>query len=274
MFGKKSIALVLLICGDAMGAVFVTYAWSHVYEIPVYPHFPSLEAIQSNVCPEQGTTTIAGVVNFEGPIPAKRMIDISGASACAKATGANEIENEKFLISDDHKLANVVVYVKRFPAQWIFPERHATSIIEMKNCRYSPHVLAIQMGDSVTFENRDDSAHNPHCISCSDGCATQQAASTYHFDEPEVFAEIRCNIHGWMSAHIAVFDHPFYAVTSRDGTFTFPRKLPPGEYLITAAHERFGERTCVVTVSDADTLKHLRFTFSADNNPNPSTLSH
>jgi Carboxypeptidase regulatory-like domain len=58
-----------------------------------------------------------------------------------------------------------------------------------------------------------------------------------------------------------VLDHPYYAVTSTDGTFSL-KGLPPGTYTIEAWHEKLGTQTQTVTVGEKDT-KNLAFTFKA-----------
>ena len=58
---------------------------------------------------------------------------------------------------------------------------------------------------------------------------------------------------------MAVLSHPFFAVTSRDGTFQI-KDLPAGTYEIEAWHEKLGRRKASVTVGTGDT-KALDFTF-------------
>ena len=43
--------------------------------------------------------------------------------------------------------------------------------------------------------------------------------------------------HPWPRAYLAVFDHPYYAVTSANGSFTIDG-VPPGKYTLRAWHER------------------------------------
>jgi len=52
-------------------------------------------------------------------------------------------------------------------------------------------------------------------------------------------------------------EHPFFAVTARDGTFSIGG-LPPGSYVVEAWHERFGVAMANVTASAAITVD---FTF-------------
>jgi hypothetical protein len=51
-----------------------------------------------------------------------------------------------------------------------------------------------------------------------------------------------------MTGYVAVTDHPFFAVTGDDGSFTIPN-VPAGTYTVEAWHERFGSTTAEVTVS-------------------------
>ena len=59
---------------------------------------------------------------------------------------------------------------------------------------------------------------------------------------------MRCDVHSWMSAWVFVAAHPYYAVSSADGTFTLDG-VPPGSYKLHAWHAKFGEKTADVTVS-------------------------
>jgi hypothetical protein len=49
-----------------------------------------------------------------------------------------------------------------------------------------------------------------------------------------------------------VMNHPFFAVSGEDGTFTI-RGLPAGTYEIEAWHEKLGTRTVSVTVTENGT---------------------
>jgi hypothetical protein len=63
-----------------------------------------------------------------------------------------------------------------------------------------------------------------------------------------------------MSAYVAVYTHPFYSVTAKDGKFSIAG-LDPGTYEITAWHEKLGTQTASVTVSGTDT-KTQNFKFA------------
>ena len=54
--------------------------------------------------------------------------------------------------------------------------------------------------------------------------------------KPEIGIRVKCDVHPWMSSMFVVLDHPYFAVTKDDGTYTISG-LPPGNYTITAWHE-------------------------------------
>jgi hypothetical protein len=71
---------------------------------------------------------------------------------------------------------------------------------------------------------------------------------------------VKYNVHPWMRGYIAVFKHPYFAVTSKDGTLNISG-LPPGTYPINAWHEKFGIASQTVTV-DRNETKEISFVFN------------
>jgi uncharacterized protein (DUF2141 family) len=66
-----------------------------------------------------------------------------------------------------------------------------------------------------------------------------------------VMIPVKCNVHPWMRAYIAVVHHPFFAVTGDDGTFTI-KDLPAGTYTLEAWHETYGTVDQQITVGAND----------------------
>jgi Carboxypeptidase regulatory-like domain len=67
------------------------------------------------------------------------------------------------------------------------------------------------------------------------------------FAREAIAIPVKCNIHPWMHGYIAVFKHPFFAVTDKDGHFEL-KNIPPGSYTIKAWQEKLGTQTQKVTV--------------------------
>ncbi|MFN7921829.1 MAG: hypothetical protein U0Q16_17140 [Bryobacteraceae bacterium] len=112
--------------------------------------------------------------------------------------------------------------------------------ILQKEKRFEPHVLAVSVGSSVAFPNLDPFFHN--VFSMFDGkrfdLGLYEAGATRStaFTKPGV-CYIFCNIHAEMSAVVAVFDTPYFAVTKPNGAFTIPG-VEPGRYRVEVWHER------------------------------------
>ena len=47
----------------------------------------------------------------------------------------------------------------------------------------------------------------------------------------------KCEVHSWMTCYLAVFEHPFFAVSKEDGTYTI-KNVPDGDYTIHFWHEK------------------------------------
>ena len=71
------------------------------------------------------------------------------------------------------------------------------------------------------------------------------------FSYPEIAIPVKCNVHAWMKSYIGVLDHPFFAVTGGKGEFQM-NGLPPGQYIVAAWHEAFGEITQNVTLGNGE----------------------
>jgi hypothetical protein len=62
-----------------------------------------------------------------------------------------------------------------------------------------------------------------------------------------------------MRSYVAVFNHPYFAVTGKDGSFELGN-LPPGTYTIKAWHEKLGTASQQVTIG-ANETRHVDFVF-------------
>jgi hypothetical protein len=79
------------------------------------------------------------------------------------------------------------------------------------------------------------------------------------FDKPEFMFPMKCDVHPWMGAWVAVMDHPYFSVSKEDGLFQL-NDLPAGQYEIEAWHEKMGSQKAQVTLGENET-KEINFTF-------------
>ena len=62
---------------------------------------------------------------------------------------------------------------------------------------------------------------------------------------------------------IVVKEHPFFAVSGEDGSFTIPGELPDGEYTLEAWHEKYGTQEVTVNVEGGKAELAEPITFKA-----------
>jgi hypothetical protein len=51
-----------------------------------------------------------------------------------------------------------------------------------------------------------------------------------------------------MKGYIAVFKHPYFVITGKDGSFAL-KNIPPGNYTVQAWHEKYGVLTQKVNLA-------------------------
>ncbi len=209
-----------------------------------------------------GSASLSGIVKFQGVAPKPKNIDMSSDPNCAKAH-STPATTEEVVIDADNDLANVIVYVADGLGDHTFQPPDQPAVFEQKGCQYRPHVLALQAKQKLDVVNSDETTHNIHPSPTNNrewnmtqphGVPLEQS-----FAREEIAIPVKCNIHPWMKGYIAVFKHPYFAVSDKKGSFDL-KDLPPGSYTITAWHEKLGTQTQKITVAAGETKK-LDFTF-------------
>jgi plastocyanin len=208
--------------------------------------------------------TITGTITFDGKPPALKPLAMDADPACAKKHSA-PVPNEMLALGSGNTMGNVLVWVsKGLPAGKTWPVPKTPVTLDQNGCVYKPHVMGIMVGQTYRILNSDGVLHNIHTLPkvnapFNKGMPPTLKEATTVFSKPEEVFHIKCDVHPWMSAYMAVFTHPFFASTGPDGKFTISG-LDPGTYEITAWHERLGTQTASVTVGASDT-KTQNFTF-------------
>jgi plastocyanin len=209
-------------------------------------------------------SSVSGTVTFDGQAPTLRPLAMDADPACAKKH-STPVQNEMLALGNGKTMGNIMVWVsKGLPAGKTWPVPKAPVVLDQNGCVYKPHVMGIMVGQTYKILNSDGVLHNIHTLpkvnaAFNKGMPPTLKEATTVFAKPEEVFHIKCDVHPWMSAYIAVFTHPFFSVTSTDGKFTISG-LDPGTYEITAWHERLGTQTASVTVGASDT-KTQNFTF-------------
>ena len=211
--------------------------------------------------------SITGTVRLVGTPPVLKAIDMNAAPACVKANSSPVIPPQ-VIMGDNGTLADVAIYIKSGLDGRHFETPKDPVILEQKACMYKPHVIALMVNQRLEVRNEDATTHNVHLLAKSnrpwnksqplDGPAIEES-----FPQPELAIPVICNVHPWMRAFTFVFDNPYYAITSRTGTFEL-KNLPPGTYTIEAWQERYGTQDQIVIIGPKES-KSISFTFKSEN---------
>jgi plastocyanin len=219
-------------------------------------------SLQIDPATESGV--VSGTVSFQGEPPKREKIDMSQDPGCVLGNPAPNL-SESVLVTSG-KLENVYVYIKEFPADLSdagFPTPIEAAFVDQVGCRYTPHVLGIRTGQKLQVLNSDSTMHNVHPAPQSNAAWNESQMPKGKplektFDRSELMVPMKCNQHPWMKMYLHISDHPYFAVTGKDGTFAI-KGLPPGEYTVAALHEKFGEQTAKITVGPHPATANFAF---------------
>jgi plastocyanin len=202
------------------------------------------------------TATVTGVITFSGTPPPSTMLTAS--SADCQAARPKEFSAEDVKVNGG-KVQDAFVWVKSGLEAYAFPLPKEPVKVDQKGCMYHPRIIGVRAGQDLEFTNSDATLHNISSKPASQGgwnfVTPQGMAGKRSFKKPEVPVKIGCDVHPWMKAYVGVVDHPFFAITGPEGTFTMPG-LPAGTYTIGVWHERLGGTEQSVTIS-AKELKNV-----------------
>jgi len=210
--------------------------------------------------------TITGTVTYTGKVPTLKPIQMDADPNCAKKHTTPQ-PSDVLVLGDGNTMANIMVRVtKGLPAGKTYPAPTTPVVMDQNGCHYDPHVIGIMEGQQLLIKNSDGILHNVHALPKVNKPFNRAMPATVKesnatFEKAEDIFPVKCDVHPWMSAYIAVMTNPFVAVTKKDGKFSIAG-LDPGTYTIEAWHEKLGTQTATVTVGASDT-KTADFKFAA-----------
>lgn len=156
---------------------------------------------------------------------------VCGDSAVVSETGASSARG------------NALVWIDGIEAGKSLPDLRRETVT-MERCRFEPRVLAVVSGSTINVLSRDRVAHDARFYREGGG---EPVAYVHTVDEGQVvpsekiaatpgIVEVRCSRHPWARGYIAVFEHPYFAVTDANGAFRIDG-IPAGTYVVKTWHE-------------------------------------
>ena len=197
-----------------------------------------------------GGAKLTGTIDFDGQIPRDSIIQLP-----PETLGCGHSVTARFVEHTGTRIAGAVVWIADIRAGKPLP---AARRFELANnqCLLTPRVQAVVAPATLNMASQDAAMHRNHIIDVATG---ELAAIAPFNDNGEVVPfdkllvkpaqlEISCEQHPWSKAWILAFDHPYFAVSEKAGSFSI-EDIPAGTYQVKAWHPRLGVAEQTLTVS-------------------------
>jgi len=147
-----------------------------------------------------------------------------------------------------------VVYVDAIAGK-TFPAPSAKPVVDQKGLAFTPHVMVVQQGTTVEFQNSDSVQHNVFWPSISGNKKEGHNLGTWPKGEKRPFTfstpgvvPLLCNVHPEMEGYIVISPTPYFAEADANGNFKIDN-VPDGKYNVVAWHEGLKTQTKPVDVA-------------------------
>ena len=193
---------------------------------------------------------IAGRVTLKGTAPDRERLAVTfDMEVCGRTAKLSET----LIVAANGGVRNAIVHLRDIAQgkSW----RPTRNELVQANCEFAPHMLLVPQGADLHVVNTDRIAHQVRSSGANLALNIEQPRYVEKLlvpdfakaGFPETVAEVWCDIHPWMHAHVVVEKHPYYARTDVDGAYRLTG-VPPGQYELALWHETLGEVTRRVTV--------------------------
>ena len=123
-------------------------------------------------------------------------------------------------------------------------------VIDQRDLKFIPTVIAILAGETVDFPNNDKTWHNVYSKGGANdfdlGLYAAGKTRSQKFEKPGV-ARILCNAHPNMEAFVVVKDHPFFSASDRRGNYEI-KNVPLGKLAVEIWHPGFPTRRDTIEI--------------------------
>lgn len=213
--------------------------------------FSAVAVVAATATADEKFVSVKGKITFEKAPKAEVVSVTTDKETCCKD---GDLVSNKILVDAKSKgLANVVVFLRpdsedrdaKFPADKIHPDlvkaKPTAHVVDQPKCQFEPRIVVAREGDTLTVKNSATIAHNINFSSDALNFNVTVPGGKEHPVKDELKADRRpalfkCDIHPWMQGRLFVFDHPYYALTDKDGNFEL-KNVPAGKWRIVYRHE-------------------------------------
>lgn len=213
------------------------------------------EEVAGSASATQDTATrVSGTIKLKGDVPQSQPIKIR-CSNC-RPLYPDGMPSEDLVVDKEKHVQWAFVYVKAGVKGKKFDIPKNPVVLDQRGCRHKPHVLGMMAGQKLVIRNSDPHFHQFHAMPFKNKVLmfgqpqnSQDVENT--FEHREIMIKMRDDVHPWMSAWIGVLDHPFFAVSGRNGKYEI-KGLPPGKYTLEVWHEKYKSVTQEIEVRERE----------------------
>lgn len=183
------------------------------------------------------------------PLVTKGQFAKPGLAPCS----VNPVPSEDLVVDEKTKgIANVFIFLRKKPKK-IHPDLKSTPddkkevVVDQVGCQYVPHALLLRSDQVVVVKSADKIAHNVHTGTIKNKQENfiipgidREGKNKIKFRTGEsIPLPTKCDIHSWMKSQWLILDHPYAALTDKEGKFKI-EKLPVGKYTFRVWQESAG----------------------------------
>jgi hypothetical protein len=201
---------------------------------------------------DQGWGIVKGQVNYGGAkLPPLVKIDVPGQFA--KACGARgALFQENWVINKKNKgVRYVLVWLAPFKKNGKIPihpkllkSKAKEVVMDQPCCQFEPHVVGLWAGQNLLVKNSASIQHNVHWLGLGNNAGNvlipkKKSHTIKDLTPQKLPMPVSCDIHKWMKGWVGIYDHPYFAVTDKDGKFEI-KDAPAGQYRLFVWQESVG----------------------------------
>ncbi len=175
------------------------------------------------------------------------MADVADTGWCRSSRRVTLVEG-----SGD-RIAGAVVWLEGIRAGKPLPSLRRYALTT-RRCVARPMTQAAITGGMLDVQSLDPITHKTRFVAAGatidvvDQSNAGQVVPTAAVLAHPGLVTVRCDVHPVTRAWIRVFDHPYFTVTARDGSFKID-SVPPGDYRLAVWQPSLGERDTTIHVA-------------------------
>ena len=229
---KENLVMSTQLCAGSQTVLFFAFAIGIVFQQPAVG--------------DDAWGSLKGRIIYSGDAFVPVKIEVERDSAVCGVGG--QVDESLVVSPKNRGIRNIAIWLEtrdEIPVHPDLKDQPAKApVLDNRNCRFEPHMLAVRTGQVFDFTNSDPVAHNAAVYArrnmpFSEIIPMNQPLQKTFKKFEALPVRVDCSIHPWMKAWLIVSDHPYVAVTGEDGSFEI-QNIPVGEWKFRFWHERPG----------------------------------